>query len=310
MRQHLLSKALLLAALPLNAGQSAPASRPAPAATAPAQPPADLSALLQPLLAKHKLPGMVAALVEGDRVVAIGAVGVRKIGSPDPFTVDDQVHLGSDTKAMTALLIGQLIEQKTLAFDTPMAEIFPELAAGMNPAMAKVTVGQLLNHTGGLPHDLNWLTLGGASLKEQRLAAVKTALAAAPLSPPGTKDGYSNAGYVLLGAILEKKTGLAWEELIAERIFKPLHMTSAGFGPPGTPGKIDQPWGHAMRLKILLPMQFDNPQVMRPAGGVHCSIDDWAHFVSLMLPALCARQQMLNIPRNKRIRPSLYWVVV
>jgi CubicO group peptidase (beta-lactamase class C family) len=63
-------------------------------------------------------------------------------------------------------------------------------------------------------------------------------------SPPGSQYEYSNVGYVLAGAIAERITGQAWEELIAKTIFQPLGMTSAGFGGLGTAGKIDQPWPH------------------------------------------------------------------
>ncbi len=66
------------------------------------------------------------------------------------------MHLGSDTKAMTAVLIGELVEQKRLSWQTMLAEVYPKLATGMDPAMARVTVRELLDHTAGLPHDVTW----------------------------------------------------------------------------------------------------------------------------------------------------------
>ena len=75
---------------------------------------------------------------------------------------------------------------------------------------------------------------------------------------------YSNQGYAIVGAMLEKLTGTPWETLITERLFKPLHMDSAGFGPPGTIGAVDQPWGHTRKLSITV----------RLAGGQsagHCA---------------------------------------
>ena len=55
-------------------------------------------------------------------------------------------------------------------------------------------------------------------------------------------------------------------------------MDSAGFGPPGTTGAVDQPWGHTRKLFITLPLQEDNPPAISPAGRVHCSLDDLARF--------------------------------
>ena len=78
-------------------------------AAAPAVGPArvDLASTLKPILAKHKIPGLLGAIVDGYQVTALGAVGVRKAGAAELMTVEDVIHLGSDTKAMTALLIGQ-----------------------------------------------------------------------------------------------------------------------------------------------------------------------------------------------------------
>ncbi|HLX60676.1 MAG TPA: serine hydrolase domain-containing protein [Planctomycetota bacterium] len=248
--------------------------------------PHDLGPTLAPLINDSKLPGAVGAIVRGNDIVALGSAGIRKVGDSAPFLATDTIHLGSDTKAMTAILIGQLIDKKQFKFDTPMREIFPDLAAGMNPEKAKVTVRDLLDHNAGFPHDLNWWTLDAthAKLPAQRRKAVAEALAAPPAQPIGAFF-YSNVSYVVLGAIVESKTGKAWEEVIQSEIFAPLKMTSAGFGPPGTPGKVDQPWGHSLKNSTLQPSQFDNAPVLGPAGTVHCSMSDWCKFVSQILLA-------------------------
>ena len=244
--------------------------------------PADLAPVLKPILEKHQeMPGLIAAIVDGERFSAIGAVGVRKAGAPEKMTADDVVHLGSDTKAMTATLIGKLIESKRLEFSTPMSEIF----TGLRPEMAKVTVRQLLDHTAGLPANVDWWKFDGTkkSLREQRRMVVEEVLKQAPEQPPGSKYVYSNVGFVVLGAILEHKTEMPWEKLMEKELFQPLGMKSAGFGPPGTLGKIDEPWGHVLKEGKPSPIQFDNAPVMGPAGRVHCSLRDWGKFISLYL---------------------------
>ena len=246
----------------------------------------DLSPVLTTLLTEHRqIPGIVAAIVEDGRITAIGAAGVREVGNTAPMTTADQIHLGSCTKAMTAVLIGQLIEAGQLSFDTTMGTVFPELQAKMDLRMAKVTVAQLLQHVAGVPHDADWraLTRTGGQITTQRRLAVEQLFAAAPLYPPGSRFEYSNAGYVVLGAVLEKKTGKAWEDLVREKVFAPMGMSSAGFGAPGTPGKLDEPWGHVVMNGTVIPLQSDNPPVMGPAARVHCTISDWAKFIGLFL---------------------------
>lgn len=259
--------------------------------------PRDLAPVLKPILATHAdVPALWGAIVEGDRLTDVGAVGVRKAGSAVPVTAADLIHLGSCTKAMTATLIGQLIDARQLSLTTPMSEVFPELRPRMNPDAAKITVAQLLSHTAGLAANLKWGEIDATRkpIRLQRNAAVEQLLTAAPLHAPGTRYEYSNAGYVLLGAILEHKTDQSWESLIESRLFKPLKMTSAGFGPPGVRGGVDQPWGHVRRLGAMVPIQADNPPVMGPAGRVHCTIADWGKFVATLVPPHPPRPELVK----------------
>jgi CubicO group peptidase (beta-lactamase class C family) len=259
--------------------------------------PADLTPILAPILEQHRaMPGLIAAIVDGERLSAIGAVGVRKAGAPEKMTVGDVVHLGSDTKAMTATLIGKLIQNKQLEFGTPMSEIFTGMRPEMNAQMAKVTVRQLLDHTAGLPANVDWWKIDGTKkpLRAQRQMVVEEVLKKAPEHPPGTKYEYSNVGFVVLGAILEHKTEMPWEELMEKELFQPLGMNTAGFGPPGTLGRINEPWGHTLKDGKPSPIQFDNAPVMGPAGRVHCSLRDWGKFISLYLQPPAGKSLMLR----------------
>lgn len=287
------------------------------AATVPPMP-RDLAPTLRALAEKYKLPGAVGAILHGDRIVALGSTGVRKVGDPAPFLVTDTIHLGSDTKAMTAILIGQLIDRKQLTFDTTMAKIFPDLAPAMNPLMAKNTVRNLLDHNAGFPHDLDWSALDATHLPltAQRRKAVEQALSVAPATPIG-EYSYSNISYVVLGSIIEAKTGKSWEETIEREMFRPLGMTSAGFGAPGTPGQVDQPWGHVDDDGKLKPIQLDNAPVLGPAGTVHCSIGDWSKFIAETLRGAQGHPTLVTAETFKQLTtPALSenyaggWIVV
>ena len=242
-----------------------------------------VSAVLESVRQKNSLPALAGAVVTSDGIVAIGATGVRKAGTTVAVTTDDQWHLGSDTKAMTASLIGLLVERGKLKWDSTIEHVFPELADKLSPEFRKVSLLQLLSHRAGLPANTNWraLSLKG-SVTEQRQAAVLAAASIKLDSEPGTRFSYSNWGYVVVGAMAEKVTGARWEDLVTEYLFKPLGMKSVGFGGTGTPGKVDQPWGHGENGKPVLGNgpAVDNPPVMGPAGTVHCTLSDWAKFVA------------------------------
>src|SRR5205807_7129269 len=86
-----------------------------------------------------------------------------------------------------------------------------------------------------------------------------------------------------------------WEDLVRERLFKPLGMTSAGFGAPGKRGVIDQPRGHKESGEPVEPgPAADNPVAIGPAGIVHCTIKDWAKFIALHLEADAGQPRMLK----------------
>ena len=100
-------------------------------------------------------------------------------------------------------------------------------------------------------------------------------------SKPGAHFAYSNLGYTLAGAIIERIGGKTWEELVAVRIFDPLGLKTAGFGPQSSLGRIDAPLGHrtlpnGMLKAMLAGPNGDNPEAIGPAGTVHLSVLDFA----------------------------------
>jgi len=240
-----------------------------------------VSQVLKQIRQKYDVPAMAAAVVTSDGIEFVGAAGVRKRGGTVAVTTNDLWHLGSDTKVMTATVVAKLVERGQLKWKTTMAEAFPELAATMSPDFQKVTLLHLLSHRAGLPPNLNHFIYSGDDVMALRLKAVKEELAKKPKGKPGDDYEYSNLGYIITGAIIERVTSNTWERVIGDEIFKPLQMKSAGFGGTGTPGKIDQPWPHYGNGTAAFKNgpTMDNPPVLGPAGRVHCTIQDWAMFI-------------------------------
>jgi len=252
-------------------------------AAAPASSPGLPLQSLAAICKKHDLPALAVVVVKDGQICDRAAAGVRKWGDPTRVTTHDVFHIGSCTKSMTATLTAVLIEAGKLRWDTTIAEVFPELVGRMDKQYEKVTVEQLLHHRGGVPGDpppaawqQAWEEKGTPT--RQRYEFIAAVLAQPPAAAPGTRMIYSNQGYAIIGAMLEKITGQDYESLMTQELFKPLHMDTAGFGPPGTTDKVDQPWGHLRKLFMTIPVQADNPPAITSAGRVHCSLDDLARF--------------------------------
>jgi CubicO group peptidase (beta-lactamase class C family) len=248
-----------------------------------------LDAVLVPFLARYELPAVAAAIVKGGKVVAVGAVGTRKAGAKIPVTVNDRFHLGSDTKAMTALLAAMFVEEGKIRWNSTVSEVFPEFSTKIDPGLRRVTLEQLLSHTSGIPSDntvfgdlLTKSMLQDGNLDELRYWLVQQWIVQPLESEPGTKFAYANMNYVIVGAIIERVAGKTWDELITERVFAPLGLRSAGLGSQATLGKIDAPLGHVVidgRTKpFLAGPNGDNPPIIGPAGIAHMSVLDFARW--------------------------------
>jgi D-alanyl-D-alanine carboxypeptidase len=271
---------LLLTLLPACAGTPAlPPTSPTSVAIK------DLGPLLEPLREEAGLPALGAAIVEGQGLRALGVTGFRQRGGADKVTTQNPWHLGSDTKAMTATLVAVLVKEGVIRWETQVHEVWPQAHKGWEG----VTLEALLVHRGGATRTLagDRPDLWAALWQEPdgrvgRTALVAALVATAPNATVGSFT-YSNAGYIIAGAMLEARTDLAWEDLLRSRIFATLGMESCGFGAPG--GKA--PWGHRAKdgsLQAIEPgLMADNPSGLGPAGTVHCSLADWGRFLQAHL---------------------------
>lgn len=255
--------------------------------------PVSLDGALQPYRGNYNLPALAAAVVKGGYTIAAGAVGTRRWGADIPVTLEDRFHIGSDTKAMTAVLVAMLVEQGRLRWDATVADVFPELTGRMAPQVGGIRLDQLLSHASGIPGDneaqdrllLDSYPQTALNLDEMRYWIVERLVAMPLQSSPGERYAYSNMGYVLAGAIVERLHGSTWEQLVATRLFDPLGLETAGFGPPASLGRIDAPLGHRPlpdgTLKAMLAgPNGDNPAMLGPAGTVHLSILDFARWAA------------------------------
>lgn len=242
----------------------------------------DLTPFLEDRRHAFNFPALAAAVVREDRVIAAGVTGERKAGSGVAVTWNDRFHIGSCTKSMTGLLAAELAREGKITLDARPSDVFPEWK--LEGEKRQITLELLLQNRSGLgnkPEPDLWsraFKLSGTPSR-QRAEFLKEFLAQPLEAAPATKYIYSNMGFALAGAMLERKAGSSWEELVERHIFQPLGLKEAGFGAPATPGRIDQPWGHQLKDGKLEPIEpSDNPVVIAPAGAVHLSLMDAAAY--------------------------------
>ena len=246
---------------------------------------------LEELRLKFDLPALGGVAIADGKPQDVRVVGLRKAGASEPALASDAFHLGSDTKAMTAALVGVLVDEGKLTWKTTLGEVFPQTP----PLWKATTVETLLAHRAGLSKieqkgkDLNYLRTFTGPLEKQRARWLRERLLDAPDETAG-KYSYSNAGYSILGMFCEKTTGVPYERLLAQKLWKPLGIMGGGFGAPPLI------WQHLREEGKLIPTDpkenADNPVVITPAGRVHLPLGEWAKFVAVFADP--ERQRLLR----------------
>ena len=198
---------------------------------------------------EKKFPGAVVVVGHHGRVVFRKAYGNRSLLPQSEAMSEDTIFdVASLTKVLTTTTaVMQLYEERRFTLNEPVAKYLPEF--GVN-GKADITIRQLLTHYSGLPPDISlsdpW------SGKEEGL---RRAFTSAPVTPPGVQFRYSDINFIVLGALVEKLSGLTLDEFEAKYIAEPLRLRSTRFLPP-------ESW----RSRVA-PTQYDNGVMLR--GTVH-----------------------------------------
>ena len=257
----------------------------------------ELEDTLSAICKSKRVPGIIAASIGPEGVIESAAAGVRKRGDKGSVQIDDQFAIGSNSKSFTATLAAVLVDDNVINWSTTISEVWPEQK--IHRGFAKVTLEQLLAHTGGLPKDLpldspDWGSFFAEKFKPQqeRTRMCRLLLTKAPDGTVG-KHVYSNLGYVVAAAMIEERGKQPFETLMKKRVFEPLGMTNTEFFSTKKLKSVKGPllWGHAAGSgKPIKPGTpgSENPTVYAGCGTIRTTINDWAKYVGWHLKETAA----------------------
>ncbi|GAA2348761.1 serine hydrolase domain-containing protein [Dactylosporangium salmoneum] len=180
---------------------------------------------LSALVTAHKVAGASLAVLQHGEVVAEAAAGFAHIGAGIEATTETVFQIGSISKVWTATVAMQLVDAGELELDAPIRRVMPQLRLSTDELTEGVTLRHLLSHTSGIDGDFFAETGRGDDNLEKFAALLEGVAANHPL---GVTQSYCNAGYSLLGRVLEVVTGVQWDQLMRERLFQPLGLTRTG----------------------------------------------------------------------------------
>jgi CubicO group peptidase (beta-lactamase class C family) len=239
---------------------------------------------------RFSIPGVGLSLIEGGRIVFEGGFGVKTLGKPDPVGADTLFLAASDTKAMTTLLLAELVDEGKLRWDQPVTEVYPSFKLGDADTTRQVRIRHLVCACTGLPRqDLEWLLNSAHATPESSLALLGTMQ---PTSRFGEVFQYSNlmaaaAGYVA-ASVLEpgQEIGAAYDQAMRTRVFEPLGMSRTTFDFASAMNG-DHASPHGVNVDgTTVPESADNDTSIvpvRPAGGMWTSAHDLAQYLAMEL---------------------------
>ena len=240
-----------------------------------------LAAAVQGEAARWNVPGMTAAILHDGQRESVAA-GVTNLEHPAPVTPDTRFQVGSISKVFTATAVMALVDQGVLDLDAPVSDWVPDLPIQRPDDFADLSLRHLLNHTTGFEGDYFFEEGDGDDALERSIARFDEVR---PWTRPGEIVAYCNMGFSLAGRIIELATDMAYEDVVAERIFAPLGMDASSFP---TTDLVTWPTasGHVLASReagYQIPRPWALPRSVNAAGGIVSTVDDLLAFAEMHL---------------------------
>ena len=246
---------------------------------------------------RHKIPGAAIGLThEGESFTA--GLGITSIDNPLPVNETTLFQIGSNTKTFTATIIMHLVDQGKLALDTKVLEILPEFKLKDPEATNKCTIRHLLTHSGGWVGDFFIDTGPGEDALEKY---VKRMVELDQVVPIGSHYSYNNAGFCLLGLILERIYKKPYQTILSEVILSPLGLKNSFLNPTDVMVKRFAV-GHLMDAGVLSVAEpWPIPRYADPIGGLACDVGDLLCYAQFHLTGKTRTKDTILEPETRTL---------
>jgi CubicO group peptidase (beta-lactamase class C family) len=222
-----------------------------------------------------EVPGVAIAIVKNGEVILADGFGMRDVANKLPVTSKTLFAIGSCTKAFTTFVMGTLVDQGKLDWDTPVRAYAPEIRFFDRAASELMTPRDLVTHRSGLPrHDLVWYN---ANLSRKEIVSRLPFLE--PSETIRSKFQYNNIMFMTAGYLVDKLAGATWEEAVQKRIFEPIGMTGANFSVKDSEKSPDFAKPYDERDDKVTEIPFRVITNVGPAGSINSNISDMARWL-------------------------------
>jgi CubicO group peptidase (beta-lactamase class C family) len=244
------------------------------------EPPAGTNKLVASLLDEGKVPGLALVIVKDDAVIVARGYGARTLGNEDSVDADTLFGIASLTKAFTATALGILVDRKQLRFDDPLAAVLPGFRVADPYVSAHVTLRDALAHrTGTASAELLWYGRPNSSAVAliERLGALPQATSLR------ARFGYSNLLYIVAGEVLARRSGVDWEDFVAQELLAPLDMKRSSVELAKLAGIANVATPHIRSGAKIVQVPHDDHRNVGPSGAIYSSANDMGRWLRFLL---------------------------
>lgn len=236
-----------------------------------------LDAYVTKAMQTWKVPGLAIAIVRHDSVLYTKGFGVLAVGGTTPVTDQTLFEIGSSSKAFTATLVAMLVSDGKMRYDAHLTDYLPDFKMYDPVANTEVTLRDALTHRTGIARgELVWL--GSGLTRDEVLHRVRFLK---PEAPFRSHYSYQNMMFLAAGQAAGKAGGSTWDELVKQRIFEPLGMTSTVTDYHNAGANAARP--HGMVKDSVFAEPFMNGSNIAPAGAILSSAHDMAQWLRFQL---------------------------
>ena len=258
---------------------------------------ASIEGLINDLVKKDEFSGVVLVAKDGKPIFE-KAYGLASKEYNVPNRVDTKFNIGSINKIVTQVAIQQLVEQEKLTLDDHIDKFLPDYPN--HDAAAKITIRQLLTMTSGIGDFFGPEYNNTPKDQIRTLKDYLTLFGSKPLLfEPGTKAQYSNGGYIVLGLIIEKLSGMSYFDYVREHVFRPVGMDHTDYYEADMPienmaSGYTKSDGNGGQLKTRRNNIYTRPARGSSAGGGYSTVEDLLKFANAL------HERKLNLPDFSR----------
>ena len=241
-----------------------------------ADPLAGLDGYITQAMKDWNVPGLSIAVVKGDSVVYLKGFGVKEIGKPDPITPNTLFAIGSNTKSFTAAAIGMLVDDGKMRWDDKVTRHLPGFQLYDPYVTRELTIRDVLSHRAGLGRRGDFLWIAARYPRGEVLRRIRFL---EPNAGFRTELGYQNAMFIAAGEASASAAGTTWDELVSNRILRPLGMTRSNTSVTDLARDADVAHPHSVRDSILKPVPWRNIDNVAPAGSINSSVAEMTRYL-------------------------------